>query len=208
MASGHVSSQTASRLGLCLSSRKLLLIYDAYHFQFIQFAPEAGMSRLKPDAKTASAQTPKPPLFLHSSGQYAKKIRGKRYYFGADKAKAYELWYREKPIWDAGRNPRQEAKDAAERDRRLTVAEMVNRLLDDRLAAVETGELKRRTYEGYVEIGNRLPRVWGADRPVDSLTAADFAALKLDFVTPHVIKPRRPWRQGAAVQGPPVPILH
>ncbi len=44
-------------------------------------------------------------LFLHDSGQWAKKCRGKLLYFGTDESKAYARWIEEKPYRIAGKQP-------------------------------------------------------------------------------------------------------
>lgn len=36
------------------------------------------------------------PLYLHQNGQWAKKVRGKRLYFGTDKNAALKKWADEK----------------------------------------------------------------------------------------------------------------
>jgi hypothetical protein len=42
------------------------------------------------------------PLFLHQSGQWAKKVRGKIHYFGTDAVAAEAKWHKERDDLYAG----------------------------------------------------------------------------------------------------------
>ena len=50
------------------------------------------------------------PLFSHANGQWAKKVRGKLWYFGlwADPVAAEQKWQNQKGDLRAGRTPREE----------------------------------------------------------------------------------------------------
>jgi 2'-5' RNA ligase len=46
------------------------------------------------------------PLHLHKTGQWAKKIRGRRVYFGQDKESALKKYLEQREALEAGRTPR------------------------------------------------------------------------------------------------------
>jgi len=50
------------------------------------------MAKNKPNSKKRKTHSDKFPLTLHPTGQYCKKIKGKLYYFGTDKAKALQQY--------------------------------------------------------------------------------------------------------------------
>ena len=45
------------------------------------------------------------PLTLHPTGQCCKKIKGKLYYFGADKERALERYFQQAADFHSGRGP-------------------------------------------------------------------------------------------------------
>ncbi len=119
------------------------------------------------------------PLFPHRNGRWAKKVRGKFCYFGkwADDPKGEKaalLWAEQKDDLLVGRKPR------GKRDG-LTVAELVNRFLAAKERLVATGELRQRTWQDYLTVGQRIARVFGRDRLVSDLVSDDFGALRADF---------------------------
>jgi len=61
------------------------------------------MAKLNSKRKTRSDKFP---LILHKTGQYCKKIRGKLYYFGADKGRALERYLEQAAYLHAGKVPR------------------------------------------------------------------------------------------------------
>jgi len=68
------------------------------------------MSSQIPKRKTRSDKFP---LTLHPTGQYCKKIKGKLYYFGADKQRALTKYFEQAKWLHAGQDlPRQSATQA------------------------------------------------------------------------------------------------
>src|SRR5437667_12811205 len=95
------------------------------------------------DHRTAPAAPGKPakpypdfPLFPHAAGVWAKKIRGKLYYFGPwdDPDGALTRYNEQKEALHAGRKPRPDP-DAA------TVKDVVNAFLNAKAALLEAGDL-------------------------------------------------------------------
>jgi hypothetical protein len=94
-----------------------------------------------PMAKCSRPRKPYPdfPLYAHASGRWAKKIRGKLYYFGktADDPRgetALQRYLDDRDELYAGRVPRSKREG-------LTVGETVNRFLTARKAKVDSGEI-------------------------------------------------------------------
>jgi integrase len=141
---------------------------------------------LPPDearAKPAVLKPPRPdgyPLYAHSSGRWAKKIRGKIRYFGKwdEPQVALDKWLEEKDALLAGRVPRAN-KDG------LTVLGLVNHFLSNKEQRVATGELKKRTFKDYKLIADRLVKVFGKKRLVEDLQPNDFELLRADFSATH-----------------------
>ena len=74
----------------------------------------------------------------------------------------------------AGRTPRAKLDG-------LTVADLVNRFLTHKEQLVETGELKRRTWQDFYTVCERVVSVFGRNRVVSDLAADDFAKLRANF---------------------------
>lgn len=121
------------------------------------------------------------PLYAHATGQWAKKIRGKVYYFGPwdDWRKALEKYVRERDDLQAGRTPRTEPDG-------LTIKGLGDRFLTEKIRLAESGELAKRTYYDYHATCQRLADFFGKDRAVLSLTTLDFSDLRL-----HLAKSRK-----------------
>ena len=77
---------------------------------------------------------PEFPLFPHATGRWAKKIRGKLYYFGPwdDPDGALERYLDRRDDLHAGRTPRKLTEG-------LTVRDLLNRFLTAKQALVDTG---------------------------------------------------------------------
>jgi integrase len=139
-------------------------------------APSSGKTgkRRRPD-KAARPAKPRPdfPLFAHTRGYWAKKIRGKTYSFGpwADPDAALEDYLKRKDDLEAGRTPRPDSGA-------FTVKDAVNAYLNDRQDKMEAGELSPRTFTKYKEVTDLIVSEFGKRRLVSDLRPDDFAALK------------------------------
>lgn len=116
---------------------------------------------------------PEFPLFPHANGQWAKKIRGKLYYFGlwaeADAALAAYLGDREDLL--AGRQPRRVKSG------RLTTQVLVNEFLNAKRLRMESTELSERSHRDYYTHGVRLLEMLG-DVVIEDLRPQDFDTLR------------------------------
>jgi integrase len=114
------------------------------------------------------------PLFLHQSGQWAKKIRGRMYYFGVDPDEALKKYTKERDDLQAGLTPR-------DRSGELTVRDLANRFLDSKKALLATGELSPRTWGHYYTTCERIVGSFGKTRSVVDLTSEDFEKLRMAY---------------------------
>ncbi len=134
-----------------------------------------------PTKSTAAPKKTKPakpspefPLFPHDSGQWARKVRGKFFYFGVwdDPQAALNRWLDEKDYLLAGRTPPKHDPNA------LTVESLCFRFLQSRERRVETGELAQRTFDDYLETAEVVANHLGRKTPVEHLNPDDFGALR------------------------------
>lgn len=127
---------------------------------------------------------PEFPLFPHTSGRWAKKIRGKTRFFGpwCGPHSALTRYLADKDDLEAGRTPRREEPDVSDA---LTVEQMVVLFLDAKKLNVQAGEMAARTWKEYECYGKRMMRVFGANTLVERLGPADFKKLRADFQKAH-----------------------
>ena len=130
------------------------------------------------DGKSTKPEKPTPdfPLFAHATGRWAKKIRRQTHYFGPwrDPKGALEKYKREREDLEAGRTPQPEgAKDG------LILKDLVNKFLTAKRHLTDTREITERTFRDYHATCTRLVDVFGKNRLVDDLTAADFEHLRV-----------------------------
>jgi integrase len=127
------------------------------------------------------------PLFLHKTGQWAKKVRGRMLYFGKDLDAALERWADEKDALLAGRTPKTRNG--------LTVADLANRFLTSKKTLLDSGELSPRTWKDYYATCETLVEVLRRDAQVESLTGDDFEKLRA-----RLAKTRGPVALGNEIQ--------
>ncbi len=114
------------------------------------------------------------PLFPHAAGVWAKKIRGKLYYFGpwSDPDAALADYFARKDDLHAGHTT------PATPDADATVKDAINAFLNAKQAAVDSGELSPRTFREYLDICTLTANRLGKTRRVADLRPDDFAALR------------------------------
>ena len=114
------------------------------------------------------------PLFAHASGQWAKKIRGKLYYFGKwdNPEAAHDNYRKQKEDLEAGRKPREQTEGN-------TVKEVVNAFLSAKQALVDSGELTALTWRDYKSATDEIIAVFGKNRLAADLRPDDFGPLRM-----------------------------
>src|SRR5262245_17038824 len=130
----------------------------------------------RPKSKHSRPDKPYPdfPLFAHASGRWAKKIRGKLYYFGYWKGKQAAPWqaaldkYQEqRDDLHAGRTPRVSSDG-------LTLRDLCNRYLTSKRHRLDSGEITPRSFHDNYESCALLIGQFGKDRLAVDLAADDF----------------------------------
>jgi integrase len=145
--------------------------------RYLAQANGATPKKVSGKAKPDKPHKPRPdyPLYPHASGKWAKKIRGKTYYFGSwdDPDGALERYLALKDGLLAGRTP--SSGDG------LTARDLVNRFLTTKRRLVDSGELEKRTWFDYLKTAERVLSFFGHNRLVESLQPEDFQRLREDL---------------------------
>ncbi|HZZ80687.1 MAG TPA: tyrosine-type recombinase/integrase [Gemmataceae bacterium] len=113
------------------------------------------------------------PLFKHAAGQWAKKIKGKMFYFGpiGDPDKALERYLAEKDgIILHGRR--------VEKPGGTDVAELCNRFLTTKDAMLAAGELSVHSRRDYYRVCESLVEAFGKTRLLTQILPDDFERLR------------------------------
>jgi integrase len=115
------------------------------------------------------------PLYAHAAGVWAKKIRGKTYYFSvwADPAAALEQLNREYPYLKEGREP-----PAVDISDGCKLRQLCNEFLNSKRAKLNNNELSPRTFRDYYRTCEVLVDHFGKDRRVDDLGPKDFESFR------------------------------
>ena len=113
----------------------------------------------------------KKPLFLHQTGQWAKKIKGRMYYFGKDFDDALKRYVDERDEIAAGRNPRKHERRSSHADR-VTLGDVVNAFLAFKERQVAERELSQRTFGDYYGTCLRLVDHFGKQIDVETHNGA------------------------------------
>jgi hypothetical protein len=117
------------------------------------------------------------PLFPHSAGQWAKKVRYKTYYFGPwdDPHGALQRWLDQRDDLLAGREPYQGG---------ITVQEVVDKFITSKTALAKSGDLSRRHLEDCKKIGEVVNHAF-KNRRVEELRPSDFEKMRTAFAKRH-----------------------
>lgn len=116
------------------------------------------------------------PLHPHASGRWAKKVRGKRVYFGkiADDPtgqKALKKWLSQRDELLAGHKPRPDNSG-------VTLKRLCDEFLHQRKQLVDSGELSPRTWTRYRAACTMLVDILGRSTPAASVRPEDFQRLR------------------------------
>ncbi|NLX54145.1 MAG: ParB N-terminal domain-containing protein, partial [Planctomycetaceae bacterium] len=132
--------------------------------------PGDGYTRTTPKPKK-----PRFPLWQHAgTGQWAKKVRGKHYYFGTDKDAALKEYMRVKDDLEAGRVPRPAEDDSS----RVTLTRLANIFLTHKTHQVQTGELQSRSFDHYYATCEGLLEHFGKTVFVDQIRPDDLLTFR------------------------------
>src|SRR5579883_2742660 len=110
------------------------------------------------------------PLFPHATKRWAKKIRGKMYYFGPwdDPDGALRKYQEQRDDLHAGRKPRPAGSDAP------TVCDLLNRFLIFKEQIRDEGGITPVTFVDYRASCERIKAAFGLNRRLDDLRSEDF----------------------------------
>lgn len=113
------------------------------------------------------------PLFPHATKRWAKKTRGRLYYFGpwSDPGGALKKYQEQAEALHAGKKHRDEPEG-------LTIVGLTNKFLLAKRALVESGELTERSYQDYKAAKDLVLSHFGKLRLVADLDPDDFARLR------------------------------
>ena len=116
------------------------------------------------------------PLTLHRTGQYCKKIRGKLYYFGADKHRALERYLEEAAILHAGRPRTTKGGDE------LSIKTLCNLYLDYQETRLNAGEIKGRHLYDQTRTLRLFVGFLGVTRRIGEITTFDFQSYRAKLI--------------------------
>jgi integrase len=134
--------------------------------------------------KTGPPKKPYPeyPLFAHAVGQWAKKIKGKLWYFGvwASPDDALRKYLSEVDEIQAGRDPRKAGVVGVYSDT-ISAYDVCNHYLDRQQRRADSGEVTRRNFSDNLKACQRFMGHFGKFTKAAALRAADFSAYKATF---------------------------
>lgn len=167
-----------------ISGRRVLQITTL--LRRVAMADSTGRSRTKPEKPY-----PEFPLFPHANGWWAKKIRGKFYYFGPwkDPDAALQKYVDQRDDLLAGRVPRDRSVEG------LEIKELCGRFRSTKKMMADTGEIALRTFQDYVNTCDRIVAFFGKHRVVEDIRPIDFEEFRK-----RLAKTRGPVALGGEIQ--------
>jgi integrase len=171
----HASGQWAKKIG---GKLKYFGKWDSPDLALAAYADFLADSPKIPPAKPGgkASETPSKrrpmgfPLYLHRSGQWARKVNGKTVYFGVDQDAALRRWINEKDTLLAGQVPA--------RGEALTVEYLCDAFMAAKRSQVSTGELEERSWQDYFDVCKKMVAHLGASTSVLSIGPVQLAKLR------------------------------
>jgi len=141
-----------------------------------EWKPETAISEPPKEVAKQSRENHKPyaefPLQRHASGQWCKKIAGKLYYFGSG-------------TWQEALAKFQREHDSIRLGARIvetpTMHDLVERFLDHKRAAMDSGELSIRMWNDYYATCRRILEHFGKTLQLGQLSPQRFAEFRRDL---------------------------
>ena len=125
------------------------------------------------------------PLFAHATGQWAKKIKGKMWYFGTwnEPQAALDRFRKEVDDIQSGRDPRKLATGVAGVATQVgcTIIQLVNSFLTEKEDRMLAGRLSKKMFVQYRDACKVIIDRFGKDSLVSALVPQDFSALLSAF---------------------------
>ncbi|MEZ6063900.1 MAG: tyrosine-type recombinase/integrase [Planctomycetaceae bacterium] len=114
------------------------------------------------------------PLFPHQNGQWAKKIKGKQYYFGpwSDPEGSEAKYLAQREYLQAGRTPPQVSDGCR-------IVDLVNRFLTVKQAMVDSQELSPRSFLDYFRCCENIISHFERERLVSDIRVEDFERYRI-----------------------------
>jgi integrase len=124
------------------------------------------MVKTKPNTKRKT-RSDKFPLTLHPTGQYCKKIKGKLYYFGADKQQAIQRYLEQATYLHSGKVTMPTSVN------NMSLKILCNLYLDHQESRSAIGEIKPRQVYDQTSLLRDFVRFIGANQPIPNITTMD-----------------------------------
>ncbi|MCP4782489.1 MAG: tyrosine-type recombinase/integrase [Fuerstiella sp.] len=137
-------------------------------------------AKVQADNKPAKPY-PEFPLYAHRNRQWAKKIKGKTWFFGiwGDPDASLQAYLDQVDDIQAGRDPRRQAGVATPDG--VTISDMVNLYLGALEAKSKRGEITGRHFSDCIRTGKVIVEHFGRKATAGGLKASDFAAFRESF---------------------------
>lgn len=130
------------------------------------------------DSRLAKPAKPRQdfPLFAHGNGQWAKKVKGRMFFFGVwrDSHAALARWNAEGKYLLEGRTPPANLSNP-------TLKDLCNRFLSHKQHLVDTGKLTARSFTDYHRVCGRVLGYLTKERLLDDLRSEDFERLRAEL---------------------------
>ena len=123
------------------------------------------------------ARSDKFPLTLHPTGQFCKKIRGKLYYFGANKQQALQRYLEQAAFLHSGKQPKlNPANDQA------SLKTLCNLYLTHQESRVAAGEIKLRQLHDQTRLLRSFVKYIGPNRTLSDVNTIDLQNFRAKLV--------------------------
>jgi integrase len=139
------------------------------------------------DSTTASKPNkpyPEFPLYAHATKRWAKKVKGKTWFYGP-----WNDWQGALEFFQYAIHYHQQGIAAPPRDvQALTVSVLVNTFLERQESRVQSGELSKRSWDDYKQVSTIMVDQFGRYTAVDHLTPNDFSKLRTKLAAKWSLK--------------------